>query len=130
MQKLTSILLILFFTFFSVPLASASQLLESGEQAKVAEKGSMARKAQRGFTNVVLSPFEFAHGFDEKSEFMSSYIPGWISGLGKSLFYTGRRAVVGAVELGTFFIPVPSGYDPILEPEFAWELVEDEAQKK
>lgn len=89
--------------------------------AEIAQTGSPARKLQRGFLNVALSPFELSRQFaNEKKN--DTLPPSWMLALGRGTCYMVGRAVVGAGEMVTFFIPAPANYGPVLQPEFPWEL--------
>lgn len=91
--------------------------------AAIEPKGTAVRKLQRGFLNVVLSPIEIADQLHDKKH-LPGFFPGWVIGLCEGLFFAAGRAVTGVYEIATFPLPVPSNYEPIVFPEFAWEHFE------
>ena len=48
-------------------------------------------------------------------------LPGFIAGLAKGLGIGAGRTLVGAMEIGTFWAPIPEGYAPILNPPTVFE---------
>jgi putative exosortase-associated protein (TIGR04073 family) len=95
--------------------------------AEMAPAGTMARKAQRGFLNVALCTFEISHEVVQSQPYDTA-LPTWIAGLIKGSFKAVSRALVGGYEMVTFPLPLPSHYDPVLQPELPWDLLE--ARKK
>lgn len=91
--------------------------------AEIEPTGTMSRKLQRGFLNIALSPFEISHGIVESQPFDTA-LPTWIAGTIKGSFKAVGRALTGGYELVTFPIPLPAHYEPILQPEFAWDLLQ------
>lgn len=81
----------------------------------------MLRKLQRGAVNVLLSPIEIAVEL-AKVKNCDTFPPSWALGASRGSFYMIGRIVTGAYEIVTFPFPLPTGYAPILEPEFPWEL--------
>lgn len=76
------------------------------------------RKLGRGLSNVVTSPMEILSGMQRASE-EKGLFAGLTWGTVDGLFHTVKRAVVGVYETATFPVPVPAGYEPILDdPEF------------
>lgn len=117
MKKTTSIFLLMLMLF--MPMLHAAELENSG---------TAMRKLQRGFLNVALAPMDlFAVMRDGMKE--ETFIPGWASGLFKGSIFAVGRAATGVYEMVTFFVPAPSGYAPILQPEFAWEHFDTPEQK-
>lgn len=107
--------------FFLVILMLAAPAAQSAE---LENPGTAMRKLQRGFLNIALAPMDlFAVMRDGMKQ--ETFIPGWASGLFKGSIFAVGRAVAGAYETVTFFIPAPSGYAPIIQPEFAWQHFED-----
>ncbi len=88
---------------------------------ELAQPGTPARKLQRGFLNVALSPFEVSNQF-AKERHTDKFPPSWLSAMGRGGFYMIGRALVGVGEILTFPISAPANYGPILQPEFPWEL--------
>ena len=93
--------------------------------AEIAPEGTVARKAERGFLNIVLSPVEFANEFHE-ARAKDSIVPSWIPAAAKGGAFMTRRILAGTYELLTF--PAPS--EPILHPEFEWEHFKDDPAPK
>ena len=91
--------------------------------AELAEEHTPARKLQRGFLNVALSPLEISHELAKEKK-IRSVVPSWFAGLGRGSFFTAGRMLTGVYEMGTFFIPLPAHYDPVVQPEFTWEHLE------
>ncbi|MEI7750592.1 MAG: exosortase system-associated protein, TIGR04073 family [Candidatus Omnitrophota bacterium] len=111
---------------FLVLLAFACPLIagEVAPEAAIQEEGSMQRKAQRGFLNVALSPFEIANELSKEVR-NNTAPPSWIAGLGRGSIYAVGRALVGVYEMVTFPIPYPAHYKPVLQPEFPWQLAKE-----
>lgn len=98
----------------------------SARAAELEEPGTRMRKLQRGFLNIALSPMDvFAELKKSKKE--ENIIPGWVGGLGRGSVFAVGRVLTGAFEMVTFFVPVPSNYEPIVQPEFAWQHFDDQA---
>lgn len=130
MQKL-----LILFLFFGVAFQSSTfaddqsfleRELESGKRAEIESEGSALRKLQRGFLNVALSPLEISSEL-EKDFKRDTFPPSYISALGRGSVYAVMRAGVGIFEILTFPIPVPGDYEPVLQPEFPWELLPEES---
>ncbi len=97
---------------------------EVAPEADIQNNGTFMRKAQRGFLNIALSPFEISNELAKEVR-KDTLPPSWIAGAGRGAFYMVGRALVGVYELVTFPIPYPANYQPILKPEFPWELAEN-----
>ncbi len=95
--------------------------------AELENTGTAMRKLQRGFLNMALSPWELAHEltYGKKTD---SAVPTWVGGLGRGSIYTAGRALTGVYELVTFPIPIPRNYEPVIQPEFAWQHFEDSSE--
>ena len=101
----------------------------SAYAADLAQPGTPARKLQRGFLNIVLSPFELSAQLAKEKK--TDKIPAsWFEGLGRGSLYMVGRAVVGVEEILTFPISAPANYGPILQPEFPWENSPELKDKK
>lgn len=113
-------------TVFLVLLAFVCPLIaaEVAPEAEIQGEGTMWRKAQRGFLNVALSPFEISNELSKEVR-NDTVPPSWVAGLGRGMFYTVGRALVGVYEMVTFPLPWPDCYKPILQPEFPWELAKE-----
>lgn len=111
---------------FSLLFVSAgfSQNLQAAE---LENTGTAMRKLQRGFLNMALSPWELAHEltYGKKTD---SVVPTWVGGLGRGSVYTVGRALTGVYELVTFPIPVPRQYEPVIQPEFAWQHFDESSE--
>ena len=79
--------------------------------AEIAPEGTPARKLQRGFLNIALSPISISEELHKEKK-ADSFIPSWVAGLGRGTCFAAGRALMGVYEMATFFIPVPSGYRP------------------
>ncbi len=90
------------------------------QAAEIMAEGTPQRKLQRGFLNVVLSPFELSTEL-AKEKNTDVFPPSWITGAGRGTVFMLGRALVGVYELVTFPIPYPNCYQEILSPEFAWQ---------
>lgn len=119
MQKPVTIFIALVLTFvFSLPLMA--------EEAEIQGEGLPQRKLQRGFLNVVLSPFEISNELSKEVR-NDTIPPSWVAGLGRGVCYTMGRALVGVYEMVTFPLPYPANYKPVLQPEFPWELAPEKS---
>ena len=97
-------------------------------EAEIQGEGTMLRKAQRGFLNVALCPFEISKELSKEVR-TDTFPPGWVSGLGRGSIYAVGRALVGVYEMVTFPIPYPANYKPVLQPEFPWQLAPSSEKK-
>ncbi|MCM8776419.1 MAG: exosortase system-associated protein, TIGR04073 family [Candidatus Omnitrophica bacterium] len=93
--------------------------------AQIEPEGAPVRKIQRGFLNIVLSPFEIAYEVSQGTK-TDQFVPTWAVGLGKGACYAAGRALAGAYEIVTAPFPIPSGYEPVVYPEFAWQHFDGE----
>lgn len=111
--------IILLFAFYG-PLPAYATEIESA--------GTPARKLQRGFLNIALSPIELTQQVaqEEKSEVEPTWLFGGMRGV---LFMVGRT-MVGLYEMATFVLPTPGNYKPIVYPEFLWEYWNDPEPQK
>lgn len=46
---------------------------------------------------------------------------GFTYGAAKGVGYAVLRTAAGVYETGTFFVPLPSDYEPVMGPEFVWD---------
>ncbi len=88
------------------------------QTASAAEENNAVTKLGRGVLNVLDAVVEIPGTMLRTSE-----AEGAAAGLTKGLFdgavNTVKRAVVGVYEVGTFPLPLPANYEPILdEPQF------------
>jgi putative exosortase-associated protein (TIGR04073 family) len=82
---------------------------------------SPMEKLGRGLANVVTSPFEFPKNIVARYCSENSPYDAVFLGAPKGIMMTVVRCVTGIYDIVTFPLPAPSGYKPVLEPEFAWE---------
>lgn len=97
----------------------------SSHTAEIAAEGTMARKMQRGFLNIALSPIELSNELAKAQKEAGPDVPGWILGLLNGTVRTACRMGVGAYELITLPLPLPRDYAPVMRPEFTWEYLEE-----
>jgi len=102
---------------FACPLIAG----EVAPEAEIQGEGTPQRKLQRGFLNVVLSPFEISSELSKEVR-NDTIPPSWVAGAGRGICYMFGRAFMGVYEMVTFPFPCPKGYKPILQPEFPWQL--------
>ncbi len=95
---------------------SASASAEMERSAYI--NGSM-RKLGRGIANIVTSPAEIVRTASlvgrDKGVIAESSV-----GIAQGLWRMVLRAATGVFEVGTFFLDVPKGFEPIMKPEFVW----------
>ncbi len=76
--------------------------------------GNPGEKLARGVVNITTGwvevPKQAAIGAQEAGP------PGLVGGLLKGVALGVTRTVVGGLEAGTFFLPIPERYEPILKP--------------
>ncbi len=75
------------------------------------------RKLGRGLANTITGFLELPAGVVDAAE-EEGYIAAVTYGVVKGLSLSVLRTGVGVYETVTFLIPLPWGYEPILEPEF------------
>ena len=109
-MKKAAIFFILLFTAAAFPL----------QAAEIEPEGTALRKLQRGFLNITLSPIEISNEL-AKEKTRDTFPPSWMLGFARGTFFMLGRAVTGVYEIITFPMPLPSGYAPILQPEFPWQ---------
>ena len=76
-----------------------------------------SRKLGRGLSNVAFGWMDFLKGIEETGDDnggVAQVVWGPINGLGKMV----QRTAIGVVEVATFPVAAPNGFDPMLEPEF------------
>ena len=96
---------------------------QGARAASIEPEGTALRKLQRGFLNAALSPLEIAHALSEEKK-TDSIVPTWATALGRGSVFAVGRVLAGAYEIATFPLPLPSGYQPLVYPEFGWEHFE------
>jgi putative exosortase-associated protein (TIGR04073 family) len=105
---------------FSLTLAAGSPFPASA--AELAEPGTPARKLQRGFLNITLSPVEISNEI-VKLQKADTALPSWTVGMIKGTFKALGRSVAGAYEILTAPFPVPAHYEPVVKPELTWDYL-------
>ncbi len=109
---------------FFVPLSFATE---------IEPEGTPLRKLQRGFLNIAAAPvFEISNEMAREKK-KDAFPPTWLTGMGRGAFYGAGRVAAGAYEVLTFPFPWPSGYAPVVEPEFSWQhapALKEEVKKK
>ncbi len=98
------------FVFLAAIVAAVPAFAADGTE----HAGNPGEKLARGVVNATTGwlevPKETARGAQEAGP------PGLIGGLFKGVAMGVTRTVVGGVEIGTFLLPIPNGYEPILKP--------------
>lgn len=87
---------------------------------EIAQTGTPARKLQRGFLNVALSPLEISNELASEKK-VEAVFPTWVTGLGRGSVFAVGRALAGVYDMLTAPVPFPADYAPLVYPEFAWE---------
>lgn len=72
-------------------------------------------KLSRGLINIVTSPLEFAIQYMELEDDHNTAVA-LVGGIFNGVFFTAARILGGAYEVISFPIPVPDGYEPLMEP--------------
>lgn len=123
-RSLKTIIALFVLLAFTCPLIAAEVVPE----AEIQGEGTPLRKIQRGFLNVALSPFEISSELSKEVR-NDTLPPSWVAGLGRGMFYTVGRALVGVYEIVTFPLPYPAKYKPVIQPEFPWQLAPSSDKK-
>jgi len=98
-------------------------LIVSGTPAHAEEPGlfkQIGTKFVRGVANITTGWAEIP-----KQVYLVGKNEGWVAGVfrgpfdGIGMFFA--RTVAGAYEILTFPVPVPSRYQPMVQPEYVWE---------
>jgi putative exosortase-associated protein (TIGR04073 family) len=93
--------------------------------AAIAQEYTAARKAGRGLAGMTLGVLEVPGNVVQETRtngIFSGVTIGFAVGLGKLV----ARELVGVYELVTAPFPLPENFEPVLQPEFAWEYFESE----
>ena len=98
------------------PLAAAP-CCASQEPDSYFEK--MSIKFWRGVVNVATCPVEIPKQIDTTTRDLGA--PGPLVGLLKGVLMTVYRGVGGAIEIGSFPVPAPGNYEPLLKPAYVWQ---------
>ena len=82
------------------------------------------RKFGRGLANLSCGWMEIPKNIEEvKNE--QNLLAGMTWGVAKGVKDGTVRTVVGAYEMATFPLPVGGGYEPVIKPEFIFDIRED-----
>lgn len=103
-------------------LISSLSITPSATAAELAPSGTPARKIQRGFLNIALSPIEVSNEI-VKLKKAELALPSWTIGIIRGSCTMTARALVGAYEILTFPVSLPADYAPVINPEFAWDYL-------
>ncbi len=114
--------------FVSISLLLSLLCLPNLFAAEIAQTGTPARKLQRGFLNVALSPLEISNELASEKK-VDAVFPTWVTGLGRGSVFAVGRALAGVYDMVTAPVPYPADYAPLVYPEFAWEHL-DHTQEK
>ena len=97
---------------------SSTQSIESSSPQETVD--AMANKAVRGVANVAMGWLEFPKQIVntyKEDGLGKGMTVGPLKGIGMTLV----RTVAGVFETVTFFIAFPGFYDPLVEPDYAWQ---------
>ncbi len=125
-QKVKTLLFLLMFGL-TATCAFAGEL-DPGARGELVSPGTPIRKLQRGFLNIALSPFDIAYQFHEERN-RQTFPPSWFLAMGRGSCYAIGRALTGVYEMVTFPFPYPANYEPVIQPEFAWQNFKEEPEK-
>lgn len=114
MKKLIPALALSIFTLLAVPAFAT----EMPKPESIAEK--MSFKLVRGVTNFATSIVELPKQtiLTGRNHGTIGYVVGPIKGVGMTLY----RCFIGLTETVFFMVPQPGYYDPMMEPEFVWQV--------
>jgi len=111
---------VLILTLVCLSLAGPAGALAE-EQSPPAVPARIGTKLVRGLANLVTGVGEFP-----KQIYLIGKNEGWVQGTFRGpvegLGMVIARTVAGAYEVLTFPIPLPPGYQPMLLPEYVWQL--------
>lgn len=107
---------------FSVLLLAAAPVFAfaaGGEDTGTPYLNGTLRKLGRGIANIATCPAEIPRtttlvGRDEGIFAEST------TGILKGVWRGVLRGLTGVFEVGTFFIEVPKGFEPLMKPEYVW----------
>lgn len=114
-MKKTCKILFIFFIAFAFSMAYSSYVLSATEKSLPDKMGD---KFARGTGNFFTGPVEIPVNI---SKDIKTNRWGYCTGLVKGVGYGLVRSGVGLYEAITFPLPLPSDYEPIMEPVYAWE---------
>jgi putative exosortase-associated protein (TIGR04073 family) len=85
-----------------------------------------ARKLGRGIANIITCPVEIPNNIVNRWRCDKAIFESLVVGLPTGILRMVMRCGVGAFETVTFLFPLPSGYCPVMEPEFVWDGTGDD----
>ena len=91
----------------------------AAQEAPPSYADGMWRKLGRGAANLLTCPAELLRTSERvgrRDGAISGVTVGVVQGLWRGLL----RGGAGAIEVATFFLEVPKGFRPIIQPEFVW----------
>jgi putative exosortase-associated protein (TIGR04073 family) len=103
-----------------------SLLLVSYAMPAMAAEGyveNTGNKFFRGVINAATGWLEFPKQIYKVSKEDNIFV-GFTYGAAKGVADTAIRTSAGVYETGTFFVPLPSDYEPVKNPEYVWDDVE------
>ncbi|MFZ5802008.1 MAG: exosortase system-associated protein, TIGR04073 family [Candidatus Omnitrophota bacterium] len=89
----------------------------------------MWTKASRGLTNILTGYGEVLYQPAEREKTERWPLAG-MAGLFKGVYRGTLRTAAGVIELATFPIPLPRGYEPLMGPEFVVPLADPPSGEK
>lgn len=98
-----------------------AQMQAQEPQSEPSVPARIGTKLVRGVANLTTGVGEFPkqiYLIGKKEGWVQGAFRGPVEGLGMFL----ARTLGGAYEIVTFLIPLPSGYQPMLLPEYVWQL--------
>ena len=85
------------------------------------------RKLGRGITNIATSPGEIIYRpqlISQRDGYMASVTVGVLQGV----WHTLLRALAGTFEVATFYLEIPEGFGPLVQPEYIFETIHREGR--
>ena len=105
-------------TFAPAARAATTTSVEEASAQEIV--GGMANKTVRGAANVATGwveiPKQIKYTYTEEGAAKGIFV-GPLKGIGMTVV----RTIAGVVELGTFFLPFPGFYDPLMDPPYPWQ---------
>lgn len=99
-------------------IAGHAGLVSADERAPSRTEGSL-RKLGRGIANVATCPAELART-PELVTHREGTLAGLTVGVAQGAWRALQRGAVGILEIATFYLEIPRGFQPIMRPEFVW----------
>lgn len=92
----------------------------AAEELRVGYAEGSMRKLGRGVANVATGPLELIRTPSLVNE-REGWIAGLTVGITQGISAMVVRELAGALEVATFFIPIPKHFKPIVTPEFVFQ---------